>query len=274
MSLLYFDSSYASQVGKRHGRVEVFYSLIRVALVVTERRANATTATIVNTILLSLLCAYAFREQPFFNHRLNDLRFGIYGGAFALSLSTLLYSVIDGDNSVALIGAGLGVSLFGAIGSYFLNLKAVEFICDKIYSNLKQYDLVIARSLGEERPQADGLENVRKSYAELLYQNTGDIVKRRAVVAKIGVFPASHYPDIAARFIRKAYMDKDAVTLANRLLEIAVLQFPSSSSVHLQYLGYINCYLTFLRGMYRILETFSNPLGRPSKRIVFDAFEV
>jgi len=266
MSLLYFDSNVSSKGGKRHGRVDLFYVAVRVVLVIIERKLDDLPATAINTVLLLALTGYFVREQPFYKSSLNNLRTGLFTGAFALSVCSLVYSAIKAKTPIGLIAGGLGSAALCGGAAYVGNMFFVQWMCRRIYDGLKKYDLVVSKTLGAEKPVAAGIDGVRKSYAELLYNNTADITKRQAIVEQVRVFPSANWVDIAARFIQRSYMDKDAVTLANRLFEVGTIQYPASGTVYLTYLGYIKSFLSFLKGKER---THMNLMLRKC-RLAFD----
>jgi hypothetical protein len=57
------------------------------------------------------------------------------------------------------------------------------------------------------------------------------------------VFHSAAWAEISARFIREAYLNDKAVTLASDVYEVAFEQFPKSAHLHLMYLEYIKEYL-------------------------------
>jgi len=233
---------------------------------VIEKKLDDLPATIVNTILIGALTAYFVREQPFYKSSLNNLRTGLFTGALALSICSLVYAALKATVPIGLIAGGLGAAAVCGAGAFVGNKFFVEWMCRRIYDSLKKYDLVVAKTIGAEKPVAAGFDNIRKSYAELLYNNTDDITKRQAIVEQVRVFPSANWVDIAARFIQRSYMDKDAVTLANRLFEVGTIQYPTSGTVYLTYLGYIKSFLSFLKGKER---THMNLMLRKC-RLAFD----
>ncbi len=241
MSLLYFEPSPKAAVGKASGYVDLSYVLARVAMVLINALLDKFVASIVCTIILGLLSAFMMYQQPFYESKLNNLRFGLFFSSVVVSVISIAGAFAEvsskelGASTIYVI-AKLVIGFLAIPLGYYLNIAFVKYMKDHVYVEL-QGELDIRRNAKMTNAK------IHKSQLELIYSNVGDVLLTKAKDHVVLAFHSPAWVEISARFIREAYLNDKAVTLASDIYEVAFEQYPKSAHLHLMYIEYIKEYL-------------------------------
>lgn len=241
MSLLYFEPSPKAKVGKSSGYVDLFYVLARVAMVLINTFANKYAASIVCTGILALLTGFMMYQQPFYDSKLNNLRFGLFFSSVIVAIISIAGAFAEVSQkelgaSTIYIAAKLVIGFLSIPAGYYLNIIFVKYMKNHVYVELQ----------GELSFRRDAKMNnakIHKSQLELIYSNVADVLLTKAKEHVVMVYHSAAWAEISARFIREAYLNDKAVTLASDIFEVAFEQFPKSAHLHLMYIEYIKEYL-------------------------------
>jgi hypothetical protein len=237
MSLLYFEPSPRSRVGKSSGQVDLFYVLARVAMVVINMVTQKTVASILCTIILLSQAVFMGYQQPFYEPQLNNLRFGLFFSSVIVSICSIAGAYSDLQdvtygNQVTYVIATLLLGFASIPAGYVLNGVYVKTSVKSIFLELKD-ELAFRLQQRLQNPE------IHRSQLDLIYANVNDVLLSRAKDHEVMVYPSAGWAEVSARFIRESYLNDKAVTLVADVFDIAFEQYPKSAHLHLMYLEYI-----------------------------------
>ena len=230
MSALYFPRTPRSKIGKSTGFVDLLYVWARLAMVLITTLVESTrVSSIVVTVIIGFLTLLVLVYQPFYEQALNKIRFSLFFSAFIVSVCSIGaafndFGTKDGPSHVPYVIACLGLG-FAAIPVGFV-------FCGKhIRSNSKTIFKKLQEELQYRKEAKNNDLTVHKSQLELIYDDVETVIETVARDHVVAVYPSAHWVEITSRFIRTAYLDSKAVTLALDLFEVAFEQFPRSAHV-------------------------------------------
>ena len=240
MSLLYFEPSPKSVVGKATGRIDLMYVWVRVILVIINNLTSTQVSSIVGFVLIGALALAFLFQQPFYNDFINRARFSLFFSAWVVTICSIAGSFSDLQtdfmNTFSYSIATLIIGFASIPIGFLINIHFVRHMNKKTYAKLQQ-------ELNQMNGLKQGDVKVRKSQLELIYSNVDEVVNTEAMERKVKIFFNVFWSEISARFVRRAYLSEKAVTLTLQLFEMAFEQFPKSAHLHLMYLEYIKEFL-------------------------------
>ena len=230
MSLVYYDPSPKAKTGKTSGYVDLLYVIARPTMVLLNIFAGKFAASIICCLIIGSLLVFLAYQQPFYEARLNNSRFGLFFSAFVVSICSIagafanLNEQAGSQNQYIYVAVTLALGVLSFPIGYRLNVYFVRKMNQAIFVELKD-ELAIRKEKKLNKTK------IMKSQLELIYENVDDVVMTTAMDHQVMVFPSPAWVEISARFIRHSYLSDKAVTLVIDLFEVAFEQFPRSAHV-------------------------------------------
>ena len=229
MTSLFFDPSPRSRIGKSSGRVDFLNIMIRVVMVVVNVFAPKIVSTIVNCVLLLVLCLFMLYQQPFYEAIFNRVRFAQFFSAFVVSLCAVAAAFTNLDTlplsaHVTFTAATLALGFIALPVGFYFNIYFFNSMCRGTYQRLQD-------ELAYQKEARRNDVRVHKSQLELIYSNMSEVLTSKAKDHEVLVFPNAFWAEVSARYVRESYLDEKAVTLTLQLFEVAFEQFPKIAHV-------------------------------------------
>ena len=237
MSLMYYQPSPKSRVGKASGHVDFIYGWARLVMVlVTVLVGDNTASSVIITVITLILAVLQLFSQSYYDPLLNKIRFAMFFSAFAVCAVSIGGAAADvrskdAAGTIPYVIAKLAIGFLAIPAGYYLNGMYMKYCSDAIFSKLQD-------ELNYRKNDRLGNAKIRKSQLELIYQNVNEVVLTQAKDHEVTVYPSSSWAEVVIRFIRDSYLNDKAVTLATDMFDVAFEQFPKSAHLHLMYLEY------------------------------------
>ncbi|KAJ3056566.1 hypothetical protein HK097_005963 [Rhizophlyctis rosea] len=254
MTSVYFDISPAMPSPTARsplGRVDFWYTLIRIALVTAFTFSTSPILHLCFLIpCLVALCYFGYFYQQFYKQVYNEIRAAIWTSAlFMAVVAAIAYGTKKGDKDVLFIsvfafgGVGLGVGVL-IVKLYRRNVE------NHVYSGMQKKRLEQNNNNPLQNPftkQKSGITGAleRGDFNEdQAFTDINKIVRTHTVKKDIKVFRHPGEVEIACRFLFHN-RDADALYLADQIFQEGFRQWPRDAMLNLVYANYI---VTFLPG--------------------------
>jgi hypothetical protein len=258
MSLIYFEPSPKSKSGKSSGHFDFMYMLFRIGIIIVNTFLKIKTSVVLNAILLFLLLVLFALNQPFYSHKMNNMRFALICSAWVVSLCSIAKAFDFSLDTTTYIISTLVIGFAIIPAGYFINDQLVKLISYSLYRALEN-----ERFLNKEK-----FVNLSFHMSRVQLGNIDpfQLINLTARDEQCSVFPLPGWVEICSRFIRQSYMNEKSNVFAMEIFDTGFRQFPKSSHVHIMYLEYIDAYF---RGMTRYKVTILNNMQRKCSYVSF-----
>jgi hypothetical protein len=226
----FFNSSAKCTTGKLSGNTDLFYYIVKFALVLINTFVSAKACSILSCILLASLCIFFLFNQPYFNPYLNNLRFATFFAALIYNICSIIPSFskkLYGNESLVFFLIVLAFGLVAYPGGFYLNALFFKFQSHAIYDELE-------KELSNS-DYKDDLLSIHNSHLDLHKTNVKEVLGIRQKKRVLTVFPTAAWIEISARFIQESYLNDKSVMCAMEIFDVGFRQHPRSATVFPSY---------------------------------------